>query len=193
MKKWLCEPFVFVFLAILSGCASRPMVVETVLESKPITPFQRVLIVSDGTVFPDIHRTSLFNPSVSSIGKKLSDKNVPVSTMQVGIRSPTAAQGVLRNATAVSATHIFYVVAESVSSWGPRNSTVEYQKQHRLISDYTYSLIVYETQSRRKLWEAKLRPGTADIGDEAESALVGEKIEEQLARIGFISSTNVTK
>ncbi len=170
----------------LFGCATTPMVLEPVFDSGAAQPFRKVLVVGSGLAFPETSRTSFFNPSVEAIRKMLVDQGVSASTMLAVNNDPAFKNSVLGNAKLLEASHVLSVVASSVSSWGPRNSTTEYQKQLRLVGKFTYTFIIYDVQKQKNVWEAKLQSGSEGVSDEATAVLIRDKLQEQLLKAGYL-------
>lgn len=181
----------FSFLVCVSGlasCASSSMVMESVTDPAYSKSLQRVLIVSNGELFPEVTRKMLFFPSVDVLQRLLSQHGIDSSVIQSQKNELNPSVQQLAAARDLKATHILFFSVSKVSSWGPVNqSESDPRNQYRLVASYTYSFTIADLQTRRNVWKGELRGGS---GGSTEDNLrqFEEKLKEHLSRAKLLTS-----
>lgn len=173
----------FSILILVSGvvsCASSPMVMESVADPTYSKPLQRVVIVSNGELFPDATKNILFLPSVDVVQRLLSQHGVASSIVQTRKNELNPSVELPGAARDLNATHVLFFTVSRVTGVGPaRLPESDPRSQYRLISDYTYSLVIADLQTRKNVWKGELRGGS---GNSTEDSLrqIEEKLKEHL-------------
>lgn len=181
----------FSILAFVSGlisCASSAIVMESLADPAYTKSLQRVLIVSNGDLFPDATKRILFLPSVDVLQRLLAQHGINSSIIQAQKNELNPSVQLLAAARDLNATHILFFTVSKVTAFGPTNlAESDPRNQYRLVSDYTYSLTIADLQTRKNVWKGELRGGS---GSSTEESLrqIEEKLKEHLTRAGLLAS-----
>lgn len=182
-------PGVLILLALfaaIAGCSVTPMRMNTVVEPGQVRKVEKVLIVTNGRLFPDSTKQMFFDPLVESAMQMLQVHGVKSWQMEVPKQTLNPAEQMMAYARQLGASHVLHVAATSVASFGPRNSPVEYSKQQRLISSYELGFILIDVETKRYVWKGDLKSGTDYKGNEEEIEAVRSRLEEGLIQAGFL-------
>ena len=179
---------ILVFISWLASCASSSMVMESVKDPAYSKSLQRVLIVSNGELFPELTRKMLFFPSVDALQSLLSQHGIDSSVVQAQKNELNPSVQQMAAARDLKATHILFFSVSKVSSYGPINLPESHpQNQYRLVGSYTYSFTIFDLQTRRNVWKGELRGGS---GGSTEDSLrqFEEKLKEHLYQARLLAS-----
>lgn len=174
-------------LSLLTGCVSTPMAMRSAVEQGQARKISRVLIVTNGELFPEATRKMFFEPAVDSIRQMFAEGGVKSWSMALDKRSLNPGAMAATYAKQLEASHILFVTATKVASLGPRNSAVEYDKQLRLISSYELGFVLADVSVGRNVWKGELLSGSDLAGNDEEVRAVREKVQGHLIRTGFVS------
>lgn len=180
----------FSILLLVAGvvsCVSSSMVMESVADPNYSKPLQRVVIVSNGELFPEATKNILFLPSVDVVQRLLSQHGVASSIVQTRKNELNPSFELPGAARELNATHVLYFTVSKVTGVGPaRLPESDPRSQHRLISDYTYSLIITDLQTRKNVWKGEVRGGSG-IPTEDSLRQIEEKLKEHLYKARLLT------
>lgn len=173
----------------IAGCASSPMVMQSVVEPGQVKPLQRVLIVTNGDLFPDATKSAFFVPTVDSIKAMFAEYGVASWSIELKGSALNPFDQVASYAKMLEAQNVLFLTVTTVNSYGPRNIPVDNKQQARLIAGYGYSFVVADISSRRNIWRGDLRSGSDYSGNDNEVRQVRDKLKESLVRAGLLTET----
>lgn len=127
-----------------------------------------------------------FEPAVDEVKRMFSESGAKSWSMELDKRSLNPGASAATSAKQLEATHVLFVTATKVTSLGPRNSPVEYNKQLRLISSYELGFVLADVNVGRNVWKGDLVSGSDYSGNDEEVRAVREKLQDNLTRAGFI-------
>lgn len=187
-KPRLARLFSLLLLAAgLISCASSSVVMESIADPAYSKPLQRVIIVSNGELFPDATREILFLPSVDIVQRLLSQHGIATSTVQTRKNELNPSFELPAAARDLKATHVLYFSVSRVTGIGPtRLPESDPRNRFQLVSDYTYSFTIADLQTQKNVWKGELRGGSGgSTGDNLRQ--IEEKLKEHLYRAGLLT------
>jgi len=170
---------VLTLVAGLASCAS-PMIMESVSDPMNSTSLQRVLIVSNGELFPEGTREFLFRPSLDVVRQLFSRHGVVSSLVNIQKDDLNPSLELSAAARDLSATHVLYITVTKVTSFGPSRPESDPLNQLRLVTDFTYSLQIADLRKRKNIWKGELRSGSGSTEDSLRQ--IEERLKEHLYR-----------
>lgn len=150
----------FSFMFLLASCAETPLVMESLSDPQYVRPLENVLIVANGDLFPGATKQILFLPSVDVVRRVLAQHGVASTAIELPKNdlNPGAQIGVAARDT--KATHVLHFAVTQVSSRGPKVAEGDPRNQFRLVSDYSYTLVMTDLLTRKNVWKADVRGGS---------------------------------
>lgn len=166
---------------LLAACAGKSLNIESTVDPQYINPLQRVLIVANAELFPPSSKQVLFMPTLTRIQRILDRHGVSWAMVEPLPGDMNPGQAVAVAARKTGATHVLYFSVTRTASFGPKVPENDPRSQHRLMTDYTYGMLVSDLRAGRNVWKAEVQSGSGTSSDE-DLRQFEEKLTEHLYR-----------
>lgn len=176
----------------LAACATDAFVMNSESLSPSANPIRRLLIVTNGQVFPEVTRNQLFSPTVERVRNLFVKHGIEADTHEMPTASTAARNGMVATAKQFRATHLLSMTVQKATLYGPRLAPAgDPRGALSAVMDYTYAFVLADLRSGREIWKGELKSGFArNLEDELRQ--IEARVEEHLMHAKLLESIAVS-